>query len=122
MNANDFNEVVERRKNLISQVLQKKAGEYAIDGDRMYNFKRAALITNQSPEQVLLGMWTKHIVSVIDIIEAIKVTHNTDSEKYYSQEYVDEKLGDLINYAILLEGLLTERYNYINNKEVSKDI
>lgn len=122
MNVQDFNTLVERRKTLIGKVLQKKADEYSKDNDRLYNFKRAAAFTRESPEKSLLGMLMKHVISVIDIIEEVERCHQlkgtsfdlpitSDSNVMISDckfdiTFIDEKLGDSINYLILLETLL----------------
>jgi len=98
MNTKDFNNIVNNRTKLINNVLASKAKEYAI-GDRLYNFKRAAEIQRTTPKKALLGMLAKHLVSVIDIIEdSIPAT----------EHLIEEKLGDAINYLILLEALLKE--------------
>jgi len=101
MNNEQFNQVVEDRISKIRAILVKKAVEYASDTDRLHNFKVAAQISSKpcTPEQALLGMWRKHLVSVIDIIE---------SGVKPSVELRDEKIGDAINYLILLEALLIE--------------
>lgn len=95
MTNEEFNEIVEYRINRIREVLQKKAKEYATE-DRLHNFKIAARILNTSPEKALLGMAMKHAVSVLDLIEG----------RNLEQHIVDEKVGDLINYCILLEAML----------------
>jgi len=45
-------------------------------------------------------MMVKHLVSVFDLIEGRIPT---------SQEMIDEKIGDMINYLILLEAVLKEK-------------
>lgn len=105
MQAADFDKIVDERKKRISAVLQRKAEEYAIDGDRLHNFKAASQITGggKTPEQALWGMAAKHLVSVGDMVDA------TGKQIYPTMARVDEKIGDLINYLILLEGLFSER-------------
>jgi len=98
MNFDKFNKIVERRCDLIKSVLAKKGAEYA-DADALSNFKRGAAITGGTSEEVLLGYMTKHLVSVIDLIKG----------KNNTEEVATEKIGDTINYLILLEGLLKER-------------
>ena len=94
-----FNKVVDRRIRRVQDVLAGKAKEYAI-GDRLYNFKRAATILGTTPEKALAGMFMKHLVSVLDLIEG-----STES----TELMVDEKIGDAINYLILLEAIFKER-------------
>ena len=97
----EFNKIIENRLEKIRSVLFAKAGEYASSTDRMHNFNVAARINDQTPEQALWGMYTKHLVSVLDLISWAEIC----PEKL-SKERVDEKIGDSINYHILLEGLL----------------
>jgi hypothetical protein len=99
MNTEAFDKVVERRVARIQTTLTRKAKEYAI-GDRLYNFKRAATILRTSPQQALAGMFMKHLVSVLDLIEGS--VENTG-------EMVDEKIGDAINYLVLLEAIFKEQ-------------
>ena len=104
MNTQKFNEIVDTRCGKITAVLANKAKEYSSAVDRLHNFKVAAQLSRQAitPEQALFGMLRKHLVSVIDIVE------DTAAGKYPSQALRDEKIGDSINYLILLEALLIE--------------
>lgn len=102
MNNTQFDLIVENRLLLIKEILLKKRAEYAPEGgDRLHNFKRAAAMLNKSPEQCLIGMWTKHVVSMLDICDRI-------DKETPSKEMIEEKIGDLINYLILLEAMLKE--------------
>lgn len=103
MNNEDFNILLTKRLNTIEAVLRNKAKEYATDDDRLHNFKRAARIAECTPAQALKGMWLKHLVSVFDIIDDQAKGKNPD------HAYIDEKLGDAINYLILLEAILKEK-------------
>jgi hypothetical protein len=101
----DFNNLLEDMITKIRNVLGHKAAEYARGGDRLSNFKLAAALNQSSPEKALLGMLTKHIISVWDFVEDIE-------NGVVAQEGLwDEKLGDVINYCILLKGLIIERLN-----------
>lgn len=108
MNKIEFEEIVKNRCNDINEILTNKAKEYA-KLDRLHNFKEAGRILNITPEEALKGMTTKHTICINDMIEDCKY-NNFDRPI----EYVKEKIGDEINYLILLEALLTER---IKNKE-----
>ena len=102
MNHEEFNFILQRRLSLIGGVLASKAEEYATT-DRFHNFKRSANMDNETPERALKGMWKKHLVSVFDIIDKL------DEGITPTEKMIDEKIGDSINYLILLEGLLKER-------------
>lgn len=101
MNQQTFEqEVLRRRLSLIERTLASKAAEYATD-DRLHNFKRAAAMLEDFPESACVGFMTKHLVSVLDIVDRLPVVP--------TREMIDEKIGDAINYLILLEALLVER-------------
>ena len=97
-----FRKILDGRLEKIVGVLARKAGEYATDGDRLHNFHRAAEFTGETPSQVCVGFFLKHLVSVLDIVEEC-ARHD-----YKKLPLADEKIGDAINYLILLEALLTE--------------
>lgn len=102
MKSQDFDLIVERRIKLAQEVLLKKRAEYAPDGkDRLHNFKRAASMLNTTPEKALVGMLTKHLVSLLDIVD--------DIPKTPSIALLEEKIGDSVNYLILLEAMIKER-------------
>jgi len=99
MLAKEFDEIVKNRLKLIKEILLKKRAEYAPGGkDRLHNFKRAAAMLGTTQEQALVGMWAKHVVSILDICDGQPA----------GREMIDEKIGDAINYLILLEAALKE--------------
>lgn len=98
MKAEEFQDLLHRRIELTKSVLSVKASEYASAADRFHNFKKAAAFTGETPAQVCIGFMMKHLVSVLDLVEATNP----------SPEVIDEKIGDSINYLILLEGILKE--------------
>ena len=98
----EFDAVVERRIELIRSTLVTKGREYVRGDDRLWNFRNAASIERSTMSRSLLGKWGKHLASVIDFIYDLErgVTH--------SRAEWDEKLGDVINYGILLEAVVIE--------------
>ena len=102
MNAKDFNEIVGARLNWCMKTLCAKGDEYAREGDRLWNFKVAARKLNCHPAQALAGMMVKHTVSVDDIIDGLS------RGIVPPRELVAEKIGDSIDYLLLLEGLIEE--------------
>lgn len=98
----EFDTILDRRLSLTRGVLATKAGEYASTADRLHNFKRSAAITGETPTQVCVGFFVKHLTSVLDIVDGVS------GGKIYPPAVVDEKLGDLFNYIVLLEALITE--------------
>jgi hypothetical protein len=104
MNSEQFDQIVENRIKLIREVLTEKAKEYSY-GDRLYNFKRAGTILQIPPSKALLGMFVKHLVSVLDLAE---------TKRKPTEHMINEKIGDAINYLILLEAVLSDEI--IDNK------
>ncbi len=108
MNNETFDKILKDRLDKIVAVLGSKGEEYSSEGDRLHNFKVAARIgvdAHATPEEALWGMLNKHLVSVMDIVAQCH-------EERCSEEILNEKLGDTINYFILLEALLRERFGY----------
>jgi hypothetical protein len=63
----------------------------------------AGLISGSTPEKALWGLAMKHLVSIVDIVDGL------EAGRVPAVALSDEKLGDMINYLILLEALLAER-------------
>lgn len=118
MRHGKFNRVLNRRIELTKSVLASKNKEYASSSDKLHNFKRAGRMLGCTPEKALIGMWTKHIISLLDIVDEIEYKCNgepdclpvfeDDTEEYIGT--IEEKIGDAINYLILLEAMIKERY------------
>ncbi len=110
MNTPEFTELINNRLFLTEKILGAKADEYA-RGDRLSNFKKASLLLSCTPEKALFGMVAKHIIALSDFIEDL------EGGKFQDLKRWDEKLGDIINYMILLEGLVIERYQESEKKK-----
>lgn len=95
-----FDIVVGARCCKIKEVLASKAKEYATERSRFHNFEVAARILDTTPEKALMGMLIKHFVSVMDLVEAPESA---------TEDMINEKIGDSVNYLILLEGMLRQR-------------
>lgn len=102
MRHETFDKMLKERLQKIESVLGTKAREYASAADRLHNFKRSAAITGESPSQVCIGFFVKHLTSILDMVEA-----NAENVVHESA-VIDEKVGDAINYLILLEAILKE--------------
>lgn len=98
-----FEELLNQRLECIRDTLSSKSAEYASSIDRLHNFKAASGITREHPAQVCVGFMVKHLVSVLDLVtEVAQGNHNRVIK------LLDEKLGDCINYMILLEAIIKE--------------
>lgn len=98
MRTEQFNNIITAMLDNCQTTLICKAKEYATE-DRLHNFKVAANLQNTSSVKALGGMMCKHTVSIFDMI---------NSGEEYPLEMWDEKLGDQINYCLLLRALVEE--------------
>lgn len=112
MTSEEFDMVLSFRLSNIQEVLGKKAAEYAIGGDRLHNFELASKLSGQTRERALWGMAMKHLVSVVDLIE-----QHEEYDKTPTEYMVNEKIGDLINYLILLEASFKNRIERAKENE-----
>lgn len=102
-----FNNIVERRLSLIKVILVQKGEEYSTQDDVFHNFNAATgLSFHKSREKVAWEFAVKHFQSIKDILD------KTENEEFeVSAPMIEEKLGDAINYLILIEGMLKNRLN-----------
>jgi hypothetical protein len=98
MNTARFEQIVTEQLNRCTDTLIVKAREYATE-DRLHNFRVAGSLQGISPAQALSGMMAKHTVSVYDMLA---------SGQKYSEAMWNEKIGDSINYLLLLRALVSE--------------
>ena len=114
----NFNDIVQERVKAIIATLEYKAGEYAKDNNRFHNFDVAARIKGESPEKALYGMSIKHFVSVVDLVAGAADLPERYAKGEDIEAIINEKIGDMINYLILLEGLLKRRLNPIGAADI----
>ena len=69
MTNNEFKNLVNRMKDRLDSLCDIKGKEYATEQDRLSNFKRTAALEKNQPEQALLHMVAKQIVSLFDIVD-----------------------------------------------------
>lgn len=96
MTHEQFEKILNERFEKCKATLLRKSKEYASNDDKLHNFKVAANFVSCGPDGALWGFLVKHLVSVRDMIL---------SDTIPSQEMIDEKIGDCINYLILLEAI-----------------
>tara|TARA_Y100001963_G_scaffold142027_1_gene211004 strand:+ start:764 stop:1081 length:318 start_codon:yes stop_codon:yes gene_type:complete len=100
---NKFKELLETRFTKTRKVYSKKMNEYANDLDVFLSFKKGVGFSFQNtPEGVAWEYACKHFESIKTIVSKLP-------DEIPSDELVDEKIGDAINYLIILEGLIKER-------------
>ena len=111
MNQKEFNEVIIRQTDRCKSMLVAKGAEYAPRAvkntavDRLAHFKKAAVVMNTTPKAALMGMLSKHLISVSDMC--------MDGQQY-SKEQWDEKITDSINYFLILCAIIEEELNEEN--------
>lgn len=104
MTTAEFDLIVRERCERIVATLGSKGHEYARgNNDRLVNFKRAGASLGCTPERALIGMVVKHWGSIVALVDELTAETAVDEDIW------NEKLGDVINYMILLEGLVKER-------------
>lgn len=108
----DFDILVDNRCDAIKKTLGDKAKEYATDDDRFHNFNVAARKRKTWPEDALMGIKVKHVVSIDDLVEWAE--HDPGKLTY---KIINAKIGDEINYLVLLEGMLKKRVDGRNLSE-----
>lgn len=101
MTENEFAHVLEGRIDEMRRVLGVKSGEYTSNKDRLGNFKDAARMLRCNPSQALIGMLAKHLVSIFDLV-------NSSVAVKPGLPIWSEKIGDAINYLVLLYALQVE--------------
>ena len=82
------------------EVMRAKANDYADGQDAFLNFKVAAQVAGISPDQTLLVLLGMKISRLTQLVGKGKKAKN---------ESVDDTLLDIINYVLLLRGMLKEQ-------------
>lgn len=102
MTNEEFDKLLDEWLVYTKSTLSKKAGEYATGADRLDNFKIQAQLKGTNQADALWGNLSKQLASVISWF---KYTINP------TKAMRREKIGDTINYFILLDAVLEEESN-----------
>jgi crotonobetainyl-CoA:carnitine CoA-transferase CaiB-like acyl-CoA transferase len=105
-----FNEILSAFQAKQTDTLATKAKEYSQDDNRLHNFDTAIKLINlvKPSDDRTYSMWclnSKQLVSVIDILN--------EPDKEYTEAFLTEKFGDVMNYFMLMYADMVER----NRKE-----
>lgn len=103
MNHEQLNNIVKKRLDEVYNRFKKKNEAYSGGEDALNAIKRAGAILDKPVEDALLGMVSKHLVSVIDLADDMV------EGKLPTVELLAEKTGDIIVYMTLLEAILIEK-------------
>lgn len=95
----EFNDIVTKQMKKCWETLFNKGNEYAMQGDRLSHFKKAAAVMDSTPEAALFGMLSKHLISLSDMC--------LDKRKH-PKEVWSEKITDSINYLLILAAIVEE--------------
>ena len=99
----EFQKLLEKRFDKTRETYSRKMNEYATDLDVFKSFKEGVGFSfHNTPEGVAWEYACKHLESIKTIISKCPGEVPTD-------ELLGEKIGDAINYLIILEGLIKER-------------
>jgi hypothetical protein len=94
----EFTEFVDDKIDKYQAILLRKQVEYATE-DRLHNFRVAAAFQQCTTEQALFGFLAKHLVSLSDMCK---------SGRRYADDIWDEKIGDAVNYLLLLRAVVED--------------
>ena len=105
MNYENFEQMAMNSLAEIMERFHDKNKEYASTEDVFSNFRKAAggLSYHCKEEKVAWEYAVKHLQSLKDMIA---------SDNPAGPEMIDEKIGDVIAYMLLIKGMLYKRANY----------
>lgn len=101
MKTEQFDKHVEEQIERCRDMLIKRSS-YGSEADRLHNFTAFAELSGESPEEVCWGYCGKHLVSISDMVK------NTGKGTTYLLPQWDEKIGDAINYLLILAAIVRE--------------
>lgn len=117
MTTEELNKLVTERYYKSKDVLVSKGKEYGEIHDTLKSFKEQADFSlHQEPTTVAWELMVKHLYSVRRIINEYEC-----EDIIPSQEIIDEKFGDAINYLILIEAMFQELRLTNNNQYPIQD-
>ena len=103
MTYDKFMELLEERFNKTRETYSTKMIEYANVNDVFESFKKGVGFSfHDTPEGVAWEYACKHFESIKTIISKV-------SDEVPTDELLDEKIGDAINYLIIIKALVKER-------------
>jgi len=101
----DFSAFVQDTQSLFNrcvELMRNKSNDYAEGQDAFLNFKTAAQIAGISPEQTLLTLLGMKLSRLTQLVGKGKTARN---------ESVEDTMLDIINYVVLLRGMMKEQEN-----------
>jgi len=98
MTPSKFKQIVNAQFAECKYILSQREEIYCSDGDRLDNFKRVSVGTRTSPKHVLMNLVGKQWDAL-----NLAVANDRPMDENYT-----EWITDIINYMLLLKGLLLE--------------
>ena len=103
MKEEDLKKIMEKQFEHCSMVMLRKSDEYTEGSDdKLEHFRAAAALMGVKPEAALMGMLSKHLVSVADMCM------DQRGSAAYSIDQWEEKITDSMNYLFLLKAIIRE--------------
>ena len=103
MKQKQFDDIIQNTIETCLTTLTDKNASYNPNEDKLAGFKTAARLRGVTPLQALSGMKVKHTSFVQDVLEG--------RIELPSEEVIQEKFGDEINYLLLALCLIEEARN-----------
>lgn len=111
MNNEEFEKYSKELLEHCWNLMFSKSKEYAVDQDRLFNFKQPTSLFNTNQAKICLLYDSKHIASMV------KIADDIDKGILPSKELLMEKVGDYLNYGLLFYANVLE----IIKKEANED-
>lgn len=107
MKQSEFTDLYHQTIIAIERLIDVKGGEYAVDSDRLSNFKKGGERLNLLPEQIWSVYFHKHIDAIDNAINDLAT-----GKKRPVSEPITGRVDDAIVYLILFKALVTERTTF----------
>ena len=103
MEESNFEKIVTKTIERISETLIEKGKEYRRNNNPFHNFEQGEKITDKTREQVLDGFLLKHEISIADM------TKDLSEGIIPKPETVHEKFNDNIIYLLIKKAMILDR-------------
>lgn len=111
MTAQEFDKVVNDQFDASRDIMKSKGSDYTDNLDRLSNFKIVGELVGVDPRVVWAVYSAKHFIAIANYCGRGK----TESEP------IDGRISDLINYLLLLKGLVVESRVKVDFADVHKN-
>lgn len=99
MTASEFASILEGRVKRMHEVLAAKSKEYSSKDEYLANLKLTAAILRSTVSHACFSNLCKHLASISSMVD--------DPDRFDAAVW-DEKIGDAVNYLVLLEACVAE--------------